>query len=119
MGIYGPFSDKVVHDDTLPTITNAFVHDPSYPLLATSNSGIDLIFILTIESACDAWYQCLTKNKRKVINDLKFACNNLDSLLNYQLSEKFTIRSAINALAKKQQQYHHDVLHLRYCYHII
>ena len=61
IGVYGLSNDKVIQDDTLPTITNAFVHNPPHPLLATSNNGIDLIFIPTINnSACDAWNQCLT-----------------------------------------------------------
>ena len=55
MGVYGPFSDKMIQDNSLPPIKNAFVHSPSHPLLATSNNGIDLIFIPTIDSASDGW----------------------------------------------------------------
>ena len=119
MGIYGPFNDKEIQDDTLPTIANAFVHDPSHPLLATSNNGIDLIFIPTIHSAFDSWHHCLTKNEAELITKLKCACTDLDSLLNYQLTDNYTIRTAIDALSRKEQEYHHDVLHLRYCYHTI
>ena len=119
MGIYGPYNGKEIQDDTLPTITNAYVHDPSHPLLATSNYGIDLIFIPTIHSACDSWHQCLSKKEIEMITTLKCACTDLDSLLNYQLTNNYTIRSAIDALSRKQQEYHHDVLHLRYCYHTI
>jgi len=74
MGIYGPFSDKMIQDDTLPPINNVFVHNPSHPFLATSNNGIDLIFIPTIDSASEAWKQYLSKNKVEVINELKCAC---------------------------------------------
>ena len=81
ISIYGPFNNKVIQEDTLSIITNAFVHDPSHPLLVTSNNRIDLIFIPIIDSACDDWNQCLKKNKVEVINDLKFACNHLDSSL--------------------------------------
>ena len=119
MGVYGPFSDKMIQDNSLPPIKNAFVHSPSHPLLATSNNGIDLIFIPTIESASEGWKQCLSKNEVDVINGLKFACMDLESLLNFRLNEKYTIKSAIHALARKKDQYHHDVLHLRYCYHTI
>ena len=86
--MYSPFNYKVIQGNTLPTITNAFVHDLSHPLLATSNNGIDLIFIPTIDSGYDAWYQCLTKNEVEMINNLKFARNDLGSLLNFQLTEK-------------------------------
>ena len=65
IGIYGPFNDKMIQDDTLPPINNAFVHDPSHPLLATSNNGIDLIFIPTIDSACEAWKLCLSKKRSR------------------------------------------------------
>ena len=119
IGIYGPFNHKVIQDNTLPTITNAFVHKPSHPLLATSNNGIDLIFIPTIDNACDAWYQCLTKNEGEMITELKCACTDLDSLLNFRLTGNFTIQTAIDALSRKEKEYHHDVLHLHYCYHTI
>ena len=118
-GVYGPHNDKVVHDNTLPAINKAFVHNPIHPLLASSNNGIDLIFIPTIFSACDSWQHCLTEEEVVVIKDLKIACNDLDLLLDFQLSEIFTIRTAIDALSQIEKEYHHDVLHLRYSYHTI
>ena len=70
-GIYGRLNDKVIQDNTLPTINKAFVHDPTHSLLVSSNNGIDLIYIPTIYSACDSWNQCLTENEVVVISDLK------------------------------------------------
>ena len=54
-----------------------------------------------------------------VINNLRIACTDLWLLLDFQLDEKFTIKSAIDAVSKMKTQYHHDVLHLRYSYHTI
>ena len=118
-GIYSPFIDKVIDDSTLPTINKAFVHDPTHPLLASSDNGIDLIYVPTIYSAFDLWKQCLTEEELVVINKLKIACTNLRLLLDFQLNEKFTIRTAIDVVSKIKTQYHHDVLHLRYSYHTI
>ena len=118
-GIYGTYNDKMIGDNTLPAINKAFVHNPAHPLLASSENGIDLIYIPTIYSAFDSWKQCLTEKEIVVISDLKIACNDLNSLLDFQLDEKFTIRTAIDALSQIKKEYHHDVLHLRYCYHTI
>ena len=109
----------MIVDTTLPIINKAFVHNPTHPLLASSENGIDLIFVPTIYSAFDSWKQCLTEAQLVVINNLKIACNDLHLLLDFQLNEKFTIRTAIDAVLKIKTEYHHDVLHLRYCYHTI
>ena len=98
-GVYSPLNDKVIQDITLPAINKAFVHDPTHPLLASSKNRIILIYILTIYSAWNSWKQCLSEKEVVVISDLKIACNDLKSLLDFQLSEKFTIRTAINALS--------------------
>ena len=118
-GIYCPFIEKLIDDSTHPTINKAFVHDPTHPLLASSDKGIDLIFVPSIYSAVDSWKQCLTEDELVVINNLRIACTDLWLLLDFQLNEKFTIRSAIDAVSKMKTQYHHDVLHLRYSYHTI
>ena len=97
-GVYGPLNDKVIQDITLPAINKAFLHDPTHPLLASSKNRIDLIYIPMIYSAWNSWKQCLSEKKVMVISDLKIACNYLNSLLDFQLSEQFTIRTAIDAL---------------------
>ena len=58
-GIYGPLNNKVIQDNTLPTINKAFVHNPTHPLLASSNNIIDLIYIPTIYNDCYSWNQYL------------------------------------------------------------
>ena len=118
-GMYGPFNNKVILDSTLPIINKAFVHNPTHPLLASSENRIDLIFVPTIYSAFDSWKQCLTEAQLVVINNLKIACNDPHLLLDFQLNEKFTIRTAIDAVSKINTEYRHDVFHLRYCYHTI
>ena len=70
-GIYGPFINKVIDDSTLPTIKKAFVHDPIHPLLASSDNGINLIYVPTIYSAFDSSKQSLTKEELVVINNSK------------------------------------------------
>ena len=117
-GIYGPFNDKVIEDSTLP-INKAFVHNPIHPLLASSENRIDLIYVPSLYSAFDSWKQCLTEEEIVVTSNLKIACNDSHLILDFQLNEKFTIRTAIDALLKIKTEYHHDVLHLRYCYHTI
>ena len=43
----------------------------------------------------------------------------MDSLLESQLNERFTIRTVIEVLSKQEKEYHHNVLHLRYYFHTI
>ena len=88
----------MIGDNTLSAINKAFVHNPAHSLLASSENRIDLIYIPTIYSAFDSWKQCLTEKEIVVISDLKIACNDLNSLLDFQLDEKITIRTVIDAL---------------------
>ena len=109
----------MIDHSTLPAINKAFVHDPTHPLLASLDNGIDLIYVPTIYSAFDSWKQCLTEEELVVINNLKIVCTDLRLLLDFQLNKKFTIKTAIDAVLKIKTQYYHDVLHLRYSYHTI
>ena len=52
-------------------------------------------------------------------NNLKITCTDMDSLLESQLNERFTIRTVIEALSRQEKEYHHNALHLHYCFHII
>ena len=94
-GIYGIYNNKMIGDNTLPAINKAFVHNPAHQLLASSENGIDLIYIPTIYRSFDSRKQCLTEKEIVVISDLKIACNDLNSLLNFHLDEKFTIRTRL------------------------
>ena len=42
-------------------------------------------------------------------NNLKIACTDMDSLLESQSNEKFTIRTVIEVLSKQEKKYHHNV----------
>ena len=88
-GIYCPFVKKLIDDSTHPIINKAFVHDPTHPLLASSDKGIDLIFVPTIYSAVNSWKQCLTEDELVIINNLRIACTYLWLLLDFQLNKKF------------------------------
>ena len=90
----------MIDDSTLPTINKAFVHNPTHPLLASSDNGIDLIYVPTIYSAFDSWKQCLTEEELVVISNLKIACTDLRLLLDFPLNKKFTIKTAIDAVSK-------------------
>ena len=72
-----------------------------------AKKGTDIIFIPSIFSGKDLWKECLSFEELKIVNDLKMATNDIESLLDFSLGDKCTIKTAIHKIASQSAQYHH------------
>jgi hypothetical protein len=54
----------------------------------------------------------LSSKELKIINDLMVATNDIISLLDFPLGEKYTIKTAFQKIASDFKQYHHAIPHL-------
>jgi hypothetical protein len=118
-GIYDPFYEKRINTSTCDLLNTEYLHNPKHPLIATSKNGIDIIFIPSILFGKELWKDCLSSKELTIINDLMVATNNIKSLLDFPMGEKYTIKTAFQMIASDYKQYHHAIPHLRYSYHCV
>ena len=96
-----------------------YQHDPAQPLLGTFRKGTQLLFIPSIFNNEQSWKSVLLSDEYEVIDRLRTACSasSKDLLLNFRLNSEYTIKSALKKLAIIKDEYHDNVLHLRWSYH--
>ena len=120
-GCYKQFVETKINEKELSRFQTEYEHDPTTPMVATCKDRTQLLFIPSILNNEKSWKKELSIEEGEVFDRLHKACNDPsgDSLLNFRLNDKFTIKTALDILAQKEGEYHHNVLHLRWSWHTL
>ena len=111
-GYYTEYVNQIINDYTCCHLSNAYTHNESNILVATSKNGTELVYLPNIFNTSLELNTILSSSELQKIHELRIACGSIDTLFAFKLTDNVTVRTALLKVGGTARHFHSRIPHL-------